>query len=682
MISKISLFNKGIYKSTIKRYLWGSVLYFILLFMMTGMSIMLSYDRSIQFLPQRGLNWSLIMDNEYILLPMLLAFAVPTVAGLMVFRFIHSKKTSVFVHSLPVKREANYVSSVLAALTLMAAPVILNTLVLMLISVTGYSQYFGIGDCAVWMLFNLLALFIMFSCVCFVASITGNSFAMIALNVLFHSFVPLLAAGFSIVSEKFLFGYAGEDVLLSRVVDNNFPVRLISFISRWSSREQGFNEAGTVVKFIMIALLLYVISAILYKKRRMETAEDVAGFKCLNPIFKYLLTFMGAIAAFSIFSYSMQDNQFMFWCIVALSSIVIYFAGEMLLKKTFRVWHTYKGYLGFAIAFAAMMCVFAFTGFFGFENYVPKEGDVSEIALYNYYSGEKPFSENKDIINKALIIHKNRLIEKDIIKSYTDDTNIHIEYQLKNGKTVHRRYGVSQDELHRIMQTMYKNQEYKELSERIYTDISSVYTINIYADEHIDINDEEKKQELFECLKKDISSLSYNEIHNDAWGFNIDIEYVPQKVFNEDNYRIVTSQSGERERIYMEYMSVWVNANFKNTIAWFVENGYWEKLAIKNEGFMYICGAHEELPFLDGNEFTGVISQVKENKIVKLDTPQDMEKIINYAQFEKQTYVEEKDRCEVYQVTNLENQDYHRITTLSKQVAQSLFPEKSVYMTK
>ena len=676
MISKISLFNKGIYKATIKRYLWGSVLYFILLFMMTGMSIMLCYDRSIQFLPQRGINWSLIMDNEYILLPMLLAIAVPTVAGLMVFRFIHSKKTSVFVHSLPVKREANYFSSVLASLTLMGVPVILNTLVLMIISVTGYSQYFGIGDCVVWMLFNLLALFIMFSCVCFVAVITGNSFAMIVLNILFHSFAPLLAAGFSIVSEKFLFGYAGEDAVLSRVVDNNFPVRLISFVTRWSHREQGFNEAETIVKFIVIALLLYVLSAILYKKRRMETAEDVAGFKCLNPIFKYLLTFMGAMAAFSIFSYSMQDNQVVFWCIVALSSIVIYFAGEMLLKKTFRVWRAYKGYIGFLVAFAAMICVFAFTDFFGFENYVPDNEEISKIALYNYYNGEKPFSENKDIIAKAQIIHKNRLREKDIIKSYTDDTNIHIEYQLKNGKTVHRRYGVSQDELHRIMQTMYKNQEYKELSERIFADISSVYTMNIYAEEHIEIKDEEKRQGLFECIKRDTASLDYNEIHNDSWGFNIDIEYVPQKVNNEDNYRVITSQSGERERIYIEYMNVYVNANFKNTIAWFMDNGYWEKLAIKNEGFMYICGAHEELPFMEEKEFTGVISQVKENRIVKLDQREDMEKIINYAQFEKQTYVEKKDRCEVYQVTNPDTLDYRRITTMSKEEAQSLFPEK------
>ena len=76
--------------------------------------------------------------------PMLLSIVVPTIAGLLVFKFIHSKKTSVFVHSLPVKREANYISSVCAAFTLMAIPVVLNTIVLMVISAAAYSAHFSV----------------------------------------------------------------------------------------------------------------------------------------------------------------------------------------------------------------------------------------------------------------------------------------------------------------------------------------------------------------------------------------------------------------------------------------------------------------------------------------------------------------------------------------------------------
>ena len=97
MISRASLFNKGIYKSTLRRYLWGSILYFILLFMITGMSILLNYSHDNGYLPMiNGRRINIILSNEYILLPILLSIAVPTIAGLMIFRFIHSKKTSVF----------------------------------------------------------------------------------------------------------------------------------------------------------------------------------------------------------------------------------------------------------------------------------------------------------------------------------------------------------------------------------------------------------------------------------------------------------------------------------------------------------------------------------------------------------------------------------------------------------
>ena len=66
MISRASLFNKGIYKSTLRRYLWGSILYFILLFMITGMSILLNYSHDNGYLPMiNGRRINIILSNEY-----------------------------------------------------------------------------------------------------------------------------------------------------------------------------------------------------------------------------------------------------------------------------------------------------------------------------------------------------------------------------------------------------------------------------------------------------------------------------------------------------------------------------------------------------------------------------------------------------------------------------------------
>ena len=44
MTLKTSLFNTGIYKSTVKRNIWGAVIYFILLFLMTSMPLISEID--------------------------------------------------------------------------------------------------------------------------------------------------------------------------------------------------------------------------------------------------------------------------------------------------------------------------------------------------------------------------------------------------------------------------------------------------------------------------------------------------------------------------------------------------------------------------------------------------------------------------------------------------------------
>ena len=186
MISKTSLFDKGIYKATVRRNAWGSILYFILLFLFSGMAILL-YESPVEInIDYSGAEVPLILRDSYTVAPMLMSIAVSLVTGILLFRYIHSKKASVFIHGLPVKRSANYISTVLAAFTLMAVPVILNTGILVALSVTSYAQRFGVGDCMTWMWLNLFSLFVMFACSAFIASITGNSFGLVGLSVLFH----------------------------------------------------------------------------------------------------------------------------------------------------------------------------------------------------------------------------------------------------------------------------------------------------------------------------------------------------------------------------------------------------------------------------------------------------------------------------------------------------------------
>ena len=193
MISKTSFFNRGIYKSTVKRFAWGSVLYFAMLFICTSLSMFLNTPRNFEHIPyDHYQNNPLILRSSYFTSPILMSIVVPTVVALFVFRFIHSKNQSVFTHSLPVSRKANFISSILASFTLMFAPVIVNGIILMLMSAFGFGQYFTVYDCFLWIGYNMLGIFMMFSVAVLASCLTGNSFAMVGINILIHAFLFII----------------------------------------------------------------------------------------------------------------------------------------------------------------------------------------------------------------------------------------------------------------------------------------------------------------------------------------------------------------------------------------------------------------------------------------------------------------------------------------------------------
>lgn len=684
MISKTSLFNKGIYKSTVRRYAWGGILYFIMLFIFTGMLILLNENPEYvnEYWSDRG--FSTLLRNEYVVIPMIMSIVVPCVAGLLIFRYIHSKKTSVFVHSLPVKRSANYISSVLAALTLMAVPIVLNTVILMIMSVAAYSLHFTIGNCITWMLLNLFSVFVMFSCVCLVATITGNSFAMLGLNILLHTVGLILAAAFTMVCEVFLYGFAGEGVLVDSVFNNIFITRVPSIVTGWGYASDKVIKGYIVdiAVFMAVAIVLYVVSGILYNKRRMETCEDVAGFTCLNHIFKYLVTFIGAIATFAIFCFSIHDSSLALWLIVLVVSGVIYFGTEMLLKKTLRVWNSYKGYVGFLTAFAAMMCLFAFTAFFGFETYVPESAEVKSVAVYDYYRNKKPDISGEEMVNRAIRIHKEMLAGKKTVAEREYNTRIHIEYTLESGRTIHRVYPVNEQQLYKIMDSLYENKAYKEKREEILTPMETVYKAALHNEGEITAHIAEAKQleELVECIRKDTENLSYSQINSDSWSFGIELNYVPveSKTINLDGIEVTENSvvATSEEDIRIEYMYQAINANYTNTINWIYQNGYWDAVALKNEGVMYIARDWQRLPFIDSEGRT--VDHIIEGKddFLKIDSEEERQKIIDFAHNTLPEYISENEKFRIFRVVNEQSKSYDVITTLTKEQIANLFPEK------
>ena len=86
MTLKESLFNKGIYINTLRRFKWGSVLYFIILFLAAPFVFLTTTQEA--FIGMRGegvvVESYLLRDIPFVF-PVVSAMIVPTVVVLMAF---------------------------------------------------------------------------------------------------------------------------------------------------------------------------------------------------------------------------------------------------------------------------------------------------------------------------------------------------------------------------------------------------------------------------------------------------------------------------------------------------------------------------------------------------------------------------------------------------------------------
>lgn len=551
VMTRKTFFNKGIYKSTVKRFWMGSALYFIILFMITGMGIMLSYSTNYTYSKD-------ILLRNFLPPAFVVSVCVPTIVAALVFRYVHSKKMSVFFHSMPSTRLENYVSSVLASLTLMTVPVLLNTLILIIMNVSGYSNLYSIKSCFIWMGVNLLTCFILFAFSSFIVMITGNSLAVIAFNVFIYAVPPVLVEITEVIFEKVLYGYVYETALWNTVLSIN-PVACLSYAVNDIAYGHDVNYAGIII-FALLAVLVYVLGFFVYKLRKMESCEDVAAFKMLNPIFKYTVTFAVTWGALALFMELFHKNAVLSVISIAIISVVTYFACEMILKKQVKVWYSYKGFLGFAAVFLIITGLVTGTSVFGYETYVPDAEEIESAAIYNYYyNEEEPFTQNEEI-NKFIVEVHSKLVEKEnitVLKHYDYDTRIHIRYNLSDGRVIRRRYGIDEQTCSEIMDKLYTYPQYKYACEEILSSkIKNVVEVNI---NNIQIMENVNSlNELLDCIQSDVLELNYTDLHlfkaSDAIGY-CEIEYV-----TDENY--------------IAYTGVSLSCRFVRTLNWLNDKGY------------------------------------------------------------------------------------------------------------
>lgn len=608
MTSSKSLFNFGIYKNTIKRFKWGSFLYFIILFFSLPFIILVQEKEfllnSYRFVPE---TTPLILENGFMVIPVLLAMIVPTIVATLCFNNVHSAKQSNFVHTLPVTRLENYISNVMASLTLMIVPVLLNAGILLIMSLTGYQEIITSSSVVYWFFLNITISFIMLSVSAFSAFLTGHTAAHIAINLLIHTFPLIIALGIYLVSSIFLFGFTESNNFIGTEIANNTPiVWLFSNTIEYNQYSNVFLKPQMWI-FIGIAVAFYILAFLLYKNRKIETCGDVAAFKIFRPILKYSATFFAAVLIFGIFA-SSNLGAVPIFTIAAVVTAIVYFASEMLIRKTVKVFGSYKGYIGFAVIMAIFISIFAYTDIFGYEHRIPEYADIESATIYHRYSDNIPLVADDKLIEDVRTLHSEFISDIPVVDKYLDRyTLLRVRYNLKNGKVLERAYRVTEEMQTHAISKMYENTDYKNI---VYSfdmlNIDKVKNMDLRLgtstfSHHIAVNNDAKA--ILEAVKKDLALLSYDEIEGQQFGIDISFSISQTAEDNKDSEIFVTAESSDglyySNRMYSINMQI--NSNFKNTFDILREQGYYAEFVSNFCKNVKVC----RIPvYVKDNEYT------------------------------------------------------------------------------
>lgn len=659
MKSKASFFkvNKHIVVEDFKRF-WGiPVLYFLGLFLAGPFPILMTYDT----LDLRGYHLiDNILNNETFFHFMFLSTA-PLAAAVLIFRYIQQTNSTSVIHSFPFTRKELYISHCFTGIILTIIPVLLNGIILFLIKKPIYQDplstvdIFSSAAIWTWVWHSLIIVILGFSVAVFAGVISGTSVLHSIFGFGFLFLLPAIVLLLTFYFDKFIFGF-------------NMTWQTEQFISSLSPIVAKLSNGDFTIKYVIwylaVTIFMFVISYLLYMKRKLERATDSIAFDFLKPVFKYSVAFCGMTLLGMYFMEFCENKLLGMYGGFFVGSILAYIIAEMIVQKTIWIFRNMKGYL-FYLIIAVLFILCIQTDIFGYEKRLPDLDEVSSV-YFGYYSTEDIEKGAIDVLTSAenieaayqfhvSIIDNKKWLEKE---NPRHTRNVAINYQNKNGKTFSRQYELPNDFfIHNpYIKQVYESQEYKIATNRIFkSDIKELEYVSIYpylpSDQRVRIIDPIEIKELFDAIKQDILSESFDNMMSQAAPLgSIDFTW---------------KDSGDEKKDY-KYFRTSLKRTSKHTIAWLESKGYMEKIIISPDEITYISIEKyikdNDYYYRDRIDPRAIPEATSELMVVKNDLNQ-IEHILKT--YEESSYYNEEDGYRVTMVFNNGNTDngYYRCDT-------------------
>ncbi len=536
MKSKTSCFNRTILKKNVTHYwpLWASYLGILLLVVPFNIWQMTADEWYYEYYDGASRMYGVMYGAVSVMIDPWMSFLFAGVVALAVFSYLYSAKNANMMHALPVNRLELYVTNFLSGLSFLWIPQVIVFFVSVLVCLANEitcMQYLFLA-----LLCQMGVSFFAYALAVFVAMFTGQILAMpayyIIVNFLYVGCVFLVNAFMELLS----FGITnrwnpGKSCMLSPLyyLDNNLWVREAYRNGSETSTGLEVNGVSLVAIYAIAAVVIIVIAYQIYKRRQIETAGDWVSVGFVKPIFRWgLAAYGGSLLALGFTNILQEVHCLNPYVCMVLSIIVTgflcFFAAEMLLRKSFKVFQK-KRVIEWAGFTAAAILVFSMfeLDVFGVERVMPKEDEIAAAFVNMDY----PVMVEKEDILELLAIHQDVVTHKKEYRELEQTGHGYyyttFRYYMEDGSVFERRYPLPTteeyiaDETTPAAKILAWESEPEYLKQNL---LGMDYEANRYISGYIDLYNEdgdyrnymfseEEAAEIAEAVEKDIDAGNY-----------------------------------------------------------------------------------------------------------------------------------------------------------------------------
>lgn len=445
--------------------------------------------------------------NEYGIYTKLIATFLGGITPVILFSSLHKKNSVNFHFSIPLTRVQIFISYLVVSLVVMVIPLLYN---FANFAVLGFAKE-GFDIVVVAAVTGLFVNAVSF----FAGIVTGSNVVHFVCAVWFNFIAHTIFLIALLYSDYFLIGFS--DLAFEEIIYKCSPFTF----------DFDANTSFTAIYFA-IAVVIFAVSLLLFKKLKLERAEHGMTFKSISIVLNVIIAVYGSVLL-SILLYDISETMTMFIFGNILGCIIGTYAGFMFLNKSSKIFA--KGTFKVLVVSIVISLLFSFSFVFDMYGYSSKVPNVSEVKKINLNVYSEEFEDGNDSIvisenlnkQKVLTLHEDLIkISEDVENLNTEDyiTNsdgtfdeIQLVYELSNGNVMYRSYYAPVN-VEKYLKDIVNSKEYKE--QRI-IDLSTIdiNEITIYSNIENDggsiISSEEKIKKIVEALNKDILNRTFED---------------------------------------------------------------------------------------------------------------------------------------------------------------------------